>query len=80
MSRTLIFTLLSIGLIVLFLVGMSMGAVSIDLMRILSGAASVTDQIIFFELRLPRLAMNIIIGAGVALSGAAIQGLSLIHI
>ena len=75
MSRTLIFTLLSIGLIVLFLVGMSMGAVSIDLMRILSGAASVTDQIIFFELRLPRLAMNIIIGAGVALSGAAIQGL-----
>lgn len=71
----MIFVSLSAALVVLFLAGLSIGAVSVDLTHLLSGNATATEKIIFFELRLPRLVMNIIVGAGVALSGAAIQGL-----
>ena len=46
-----------------------------DLPSIFSGSASIAYETIFFELRLPRLLVGILVGMALGISGAAMQGL-----
>ena len=51
------------------------GATEILLLDLLMGHADVVSQTIFWEIRLPRVLLSIIVGAGVSVAGAVIQGL-----
>ncbi|XOV85937.1 MAG: FecCD family ABC transporter permease [Pseudomonadota bacterium] len=55
------------------------GSTSLDgeavISAMLSGSATSLDQAIVFEVRLPRVLLAILVGAGVATAGAAIQGI-----
>lgn len=51
------------------------GAVSIPLIQILSGDLTSAQQAILFHIRLPRIALAVIVGVSLAVSGAAMQGL-----
>jgi iron complex transport system permease protein len=51
------------------------GATEILLLDLLMGHADVVSQKIFWEIRLPRVLLSIIVGAGVSVAGAVIQGL-----
>ena len=73
------------GLLLLLMVGsLAVGAVPITLTDALrtfgqklgwvAGAADIT-QVVLFSIRLPRLLFTVLIGAGLGLSGAALQGL-----
>lgn len=71
------------GLIVLLLVvsvlSLGTGAAGLGLAdlchALLKGELSARDQVILFSIRLPRLAMGLLIGAALAVSGALMQGL-----
>ena len=71
------------GLIVLLLVisvlSLGTGAAGLGLAdlfhALLQGELSTRDQVILFSIRLPRLAMGLLIGAALAVSGALMQGL-----
>jgi iron complex transport system permease protein len=59
------------------LLGIALGAVSLPLDRVLAalrGVGDVTDQSIVRELRLPRVLLAAAVGAGLAMSGGALQG------
>lgn len=51
------------------------GAVSIPLIQILSGDLTSAQQAVLFHIRLPRIALAVIVGVSLAVSGAAMQGL-----
>lgn len=51
------------------------GAVSIPLTQILSGDLTSAQQAVLFHIRLPRIALAVIVGVSLAVSGAAMQGL-----
>lgn len=71
------------GLIVLLLavsvLSLGTGAAGLNLADLghaaLNGALSPRDQVILWNIRLPRLAMGLLIGAALAVSGALMQGL-----
>lgn len=46
-----------------------------DLLTVVNGSASESTQTIFLEIRLPRVLLAALVGAGVSSAGAAIQGL-----
>ena len=47
-----------------------------DLLRTLFGGGTAQQQLILFDFRLPRIVISILIGAGLAISGAILQALS----
>ncbi len=51
------------------------GAVSIPLTQILSGDLTSAQQAVLYNIRLPRIALAVIVGVSLAVSGAAMQGL-----
>lgn len=51
------------------------GAVSIPLTQVLSGDLTNAQQAVLFHIRLPRIALAVIVGVSLAVSGAAMQGL-----
>ncbi|MEJ0057161.1 MAG: iron ABC transporter permease [Bacteroidota bacterium] len=85
-SKTaVILTILGIALVVVFILALSIGQVTIPVKDILQitlykfGLASYTPDTVYetvlFDIRLPRLVMTVLIGAALAVSGAALQGL-----
>ncbi|KUJ71069.1 iron ABC transporter permease [Thiomicrospira sp. WB1] len=67
------------GLLGLSALSLSVGAMSVptqDLLQVLMGQASdAQTQILLFEIRVPRLLLGLLVGAALAISGAAMQGL-----
>ncbi|MDO4284750.1 MAG: iron ABC transporter permease [Eubacteriales bacterium] len=48
----------------------------LDTLRILLGGGTDSEELILFEFRLPRIVISALVGAGLALSGCLIQGVS----
>lgn len=62
-------------LAVCILLSLSLGAFGIPLLDLLSGSLSEQQQAVFYSIRLPRVLLAGFVGAGLAISGAALQGL-----
>ena len=78
--NTLLFLFLSIGLIFLFLIDISLGAVSIPLKEVFNslmgtGASKSSWEYIIMDYRLPKAIVAIIVGMGLAISGLLMQTL-----
>lgn len=70
-----IFTVL---LIVLFLVSLNTGVIRIDpvtVIKTIFGSGEPRDELLLFEFRLPRITIAVLIGMGLAVSGAVLQGI-----
>ncbi|MFT7686479.1 MAG: iron complex transport system permease protein [Candidatus Azotimanducaceae bacterium] len=75
MLRSRPLSTLSICLIIIAVIALVLGPVDISLWHFLKGEQSELENLILMDIRLPRIALNIIVGAGIAVAGAAIQGL-----
>jgi iron complex transport system permease protein len=66
-------------IIILFIISLNMGVVRIapvDVFKTLIGMGSSRDQLVLVDFRLPRMILALLIGAGLAVSGAILQGVS----
>lgn len=64
---------------VVFIISMNTGFIRLsplDVLRTLFGQGTDKQALILFEFRLPRIVISVLVGAGLALSGAILQGLS----
>ncbi len=65
--------------VVLFAISLNLGVVRIapiDVFNTLIGFGTPRDQMILMDLRLPRMILSLLIGAGLAVSGAILQGIT----
>lgn len=71
--------LLLAGLALASVLSMTMGAAGIGPLRLLAAlqgeALSLSEAVVLYDIRLPRLAMGLLVGAALGLSGALLQGL-----
>jgi iron complex transport system permease protein len=66
-------------LLLSFMISMNTGYTKFsppDTLRILSGGGSAGEKLILFDFRLPRILLSLLVGAGLALSGCVIQGVT----
>lgn len=66
-------------LVISFIISMNTGYIKLsgmDTLRTLFGGGSEKENLILFDLRLPRIVISILVGAGLSLSGCIIQGVS----
>ena len=73
--------LLTLGLliIIVFVLSMNTGFIRLsplDTIRTLFGGGTEKEQLILFDFRLPRIVISVLIGAGLAVSGCIMQGIS----
>ncbi len=66
---------LAAALSVALVTAASVGAISIPPLSLLEGGLSDRQEAIFFSVRLPRVLLAVLVGAALAVSGAAMQGL-----
>ena len=71
----LVIALLFVALVIAAVIALSLGSESISLAQLWSNSLSREQEIILFNLRLPRIALAIGSGAALALAGAAFQAL-----
>lgn len=65
-------------LIVLFLISLNTGVIRIDpvtVIKTIFGGGDARDELLLFEFRLPRITIAVLIGMGLAVSGAVLQGI-----
>lgn len=65
-------------LLVLFLVSLNTGVIRIDpvtVIKTIFGSGEPRDELLLFEFRLPRITIAVLIGMGLAVSGAVLQGI-----
>ncbi|MGG5253614.1 FecCD family ABC transporter permease [Neobacillus sp. SM06] len=65
--------------VVLFTISLNLGVVRIaplDVLNTLIGFGTPRDRLILMDLRLPRMVLSLLIGAGLAVSGAILQGIT----
>ncbi|MED1794213.1 FecCD family ABC transporter permease [Brevibacillus nitrificans] len=71
--------ILSFLILAVFIISMNTGYIRLspsELLSTLFGSGTQKQELILFEFRLPRIVISILIGAGLALSGCVIQGIS----
>jgi iron complex transport system permease protein len=71
--------ILSLLLVLVVLTSMNQGYTRLapfDILRILFGGGSHQENLVLFSFRLPRIVIAMLVGAGLALSGCIIQGIS----
>ncbi|MCM3039389.1 iron ABC transporter permease [Paenibacillus motobuensis] len=73
--------LLTLGLLIIiaFVLSMNTGFIRLsplDTIRTLFGGGTEKEQLILFHFRLPRIVISVLIGAGLAVSGCIMQGIS----
>ncbi|WP_078394320.1 FecCD family ABC transporter permease [Shouchella patagoniensis] len=76
---TTIMGMLIVAIVVLFFVSLQTGAIQISptqVVRTLFGYGTERDALVLFEFRLPRMVIALLIGAGLAVSGAILQSIS----
>ncbi|MCU6792244.1 MULTISPECIES: FecCD family ABC transporter permease [Paenibacillus] len=75
----LVLSILSMLIVIAFLVSMNMGFIRLspmDVIRTLFGWGTNKQNLILFDFRLPRIVISVLIGAGLAVSGCVMQGIS----
>ncbi|MCK0471787.1 iron ABC transporter permease [Halalkalibacter sp. APA_J-10(15)] len=75
----LIMILIMIFIVISFFVSLNLGYIKItpiDVIKTLFGSGTENDQLVLFEFRLPRMVIALLIGAGLGVSGAILQGVS----
>lgn len=73
--RVPLISLLAILLVLTVVISLSIGATAIQVSAILNGALSESQQAVLLAIRLPRVLLAVVVGASLAVSGAAMQGL-----
>lgn len=71
-------SILIVLLIILFLVSLNTGVIRIDpitVIKTIFGNGEPRDELLLFEFRLPRITIALLIGMGLAVSGAVLQGI-----
>ncbi|MFZ3588941.1 FecCD family ABC transporter permease [Bacillus sp. DJP31] len=66
-------------ILISFFVSLNMGYIRIapfDVIKTFVGAGTEKDQLVLFDFRLPRMVIALLIGAGLAISGAILQGVA----
>jgi iron complex transport system permease protein len=79
LRHVLILGLLTALLIAAFVISMNTGYTKLapsDTLRTLFGGGTEKENLILFQFRLPRIVVSLLVGAGLALSGCIIQGVS----
>ncbi|AIQ41789.1 FecCD family ABC transporter permease [Paenibacillus sp. FSL R5-0912] len=74
-----ILMLLAVLIIIIFIVSMNTGFMRLspfDVLHTLLGEGTKQQNLILFDFRLPRIVISLLIGAGFAVSGSILQGLS----
>lgn len=74
-----VISILSALIVICFLISMNTGYIRLsplEVVRTLTGSGTGKQEMILFDWRLPRIVISVLIGAGFAVSGAIIQGLS----
>jgi iron complex transport system permease protein len=74
-----VLTALAVAIVLTFIVSMNTGLIRLspaDLLRTLSGGGTERQNLILFDFRLPRIVISVLIGMGLAISGAVLQALS----
>ncbi len=84
-SKAYAIPVLMTGLLIVFLISLGIGTVSISISEIItaiwhkfglmSSSLSETQEVVLFDIRLPRLVQTVLIGSALGISGAALQGL-----
>ncbi|MGN7469882.1 FecCD family ABC transporter permease [Brevibacillus sp. SAFN-007a] len=75
----LVMTILTVLILLAFIVSMNTGYIRLspmDLLKTLFGQGTEKQNLILFDFRLPRIVISLLIGAGLAVSGCIIQGIS----
>lgn len=75
----LVLIVLAIAIVLAFVLSMNTGVIRLspgDLFRTLFGGGSDKERLILFDFRLPRIAISLLIGAGLAVSGCILQAIS----
>ncbi|SET29657.1 iron ABC transporter permease [Paenibacillus sp. NFR01] len=72
-------TLLAVIILIMFLVSMNTGLIRLspmDVIHTLLGNGTDKQKLILFDFRLPRIVISLLVGAGLAVSGCILQGLT----
>lgn len=75
----LVMTILGILIVCAFIVSMNTGFIRLsplDVLKTLFGMGTDKQSLILFDFRLPRIVISVLIGAGLAVSGCILQGIS----
>lgn len=74
-----ILTALFILIVIAFLISLGLGTIRIeplDVVKTIFGYGTMQDELVLYEFRLPRMVIALLIGAGLAVSGAILQGVA----
>lgn len=74
-----VLSILTIIIIITFIISMNTGVIKLtpmEVLRTLFGQGDAQQQLILFEFRLPRIVIAVLVGMGLAISGAILQGIS----
>ena len=73
--RATVLALLGGVFVLMTLMAISIGAVSVPVVALFDGSLNTQQEAVLFSIRLPRVLLACIVGAALAVSGAALQGL-----
>lgn len=79
MKHTMLLIVFAIMLVISLIVSMNTGYTKLspaDTLRTLFGGGTAKENLILFQFRLPRIVISMFVGAGLALSGCMIQGVT----
>lgn len=74
-----VMSILMVLIIIVFIISMNTGVIRlspIEVLRTFFGGGTAKQGIILWDFRLPRIVISILVGAGLAVSGAILQGIS----
>ncbi|WP_127496596.1 FecCD family ABC transporter permease [Paenibacillus glycanilyticus] len=77
--NTLVISVMLIGILAAFLISMNTGVIRmspLDVVKTLLGFGTAQQHLVLFDFRLPRIIISILIGMGLAVSGAVLQALT----
>jgi len=78
-TAAIVMTLLAALIVIVLLYSMNVGVMRLsplDVVRTLLGSGTDRQELILFDFRLPRIVISILIGAGFAISGCILQGVT----
>lgn len=76
---TLVLIILTILILLIFIFNMNTGFIKLTPLEVLKtffGAGTAKQHLILFDFRLPRIVISVLVGAGLAVSGCILQGIS----
>ncbi|ANA82804.1 iron ABC transporter permease [Paenibacillus glucanolyticus] len=77
--KMVVLSVLGILIVLVFLISMNTGVIRLsplEVIKTLFGSGTDKQNLVLFEFRLPRIVISLLIGAGLAISGCIMQGIS----